>query len=175
MKLMRGDKIHSSLQFQGWRSWDLQKVQRLMWGKRSLLRDIIEVGSSDINVCARARGRTRRTCWCTQQVWISFRGSDFHIICLCYCRRMQSLPRCSFWIIHRNITDIDPGECENAQTPMADVKDTGVGLGVWWVWIITFRIFRERNVWISVWLASWQGADNSLPSSVTRINLRIIG
>ena len=51
MKLMRGDKIHSSLQFQGWRSRDLKKVQRLMRGKRSLPRDIMEDGSSNISVC----------------------------------------------------------------------------------------------------------------------------
>lgn len=51
MKLMRGDKIHSSLQFQGWRSWDLRKVQRLIREERSLMRDIIEGGSSNISVC----------------------------------------------------------------------------------------------------------------------------
>lgn len=50
MKLMRGDKIHSSLQFQGWRSWDLRKDQRLTRGESSLMRDIREGGSSDISV-----------------------------------------------------------------------------------------------------------------------------
>lgn len=50
MELMRGNKIHSSLQFQGWRSWDLRKVQSLVREERSLMRDIIEGGSSMISV-----------------------------------------------------------------------------------------------------------------------------
>lgn len=49
-KLMRGDKIHSSLQFQGWRSWDLREAQRLTQGERSLMRDIREGGSGGISV-----------------------------------------------------------------------------------------------------------------------------
>lgn len=63
MKLMRGDKIHSSLQFQGWRSWDLRKVQRLIREERSLMRDIIEGGSSNISVCVCVLGRTQSMRW----------------------------------------------------------------------------------------------------------------
>lgn len=52
MKLMRGDKIHSSLQFQAWSSWDLRKDKRQTWGWRSLMRDIY-------------RGQKRY--WCVRQ------------------------------------------------------------------------------------------------------------
>ena len=61
MKLMRGDKIQSSLQFQGWRSCDLRKDQRLTRGARSLMRDIRGGGSGDISVLY-VRGRTQSTC-----------------------------------------------------------------------------------------------------------------
>lgn len=65
---MRGDKIHSSLQFQGWRSCDLRKVQRLMREERSLMRDIIGDGSSTINVCQLQEEEHKACADCAQQV-----------------------------------------------------------------------------------------------------------
>lgn len=177
MKLMRGDKIHSSLQFQGWRSRDLKKVQRLMWGKRSLLRDIMEDGSSNISVCERVH--TGVCDWKNMKDMLMhpagmnlFEGLRFphnrSLLSSSYTKSRSVLflnnsqeyyrygPRmlwkCSKWIL------------------MVDVTDAGAGPGhgeVIRVWIITFWIFRKTNVCILLSLASWQEVTNILPSSIT--------
>lgn len=156
MKLMRGDKIHSSLQFQGWRSRDLKKVQRLMWGKRSLLRDIMEDGSSNIRICECVHtGVCERMN--TKDVLIHpacmnlFEELRFphnrSLLSLSYTKSCSVLflnnsqeyyrygPRmlwkCSKWILMVDFTD----------------ADAGPGLGeVSRVWIITFWIFRKTKM-----------------------------
>lgn len=57
---MRGNKIHSSLQFQGWRSWDLKKVQSLDEEERSLMRDIMEGASHIILYVHFEQGRAEK-------------------------------------------------------------------------------------------------------------------
>lgn len=105
MKLMRGDKIHSSLQFQGWRSRDLRQDQRLTRGARSLMRDIRGGGSSDISVYV--WGRTWSMCWlCPQGTWISLWSRDSQMICLSHHTHVWGLIVCSVWIIHKRIVGI---------------------------------------------------------------------
>lgn len=93
-ELMRGNKIHSSLQFQGWRSWDLRKGPESGWRREVLNERHYGRRKPHYTICAlRAGAGRKKKCKacsnCVQQVGISWASLDSYTLRLFYCHRMQ--------------------------------------------------------------------------------------